>query len=361
MSKKYFLISLLFFAGPALSDFQVVEIPSNQKPLSVSLQSELFRSQANYTKWGEYKDLQEETFFSSVLIRPKISYSPLKHLVRLNIFMDSFYASIQSPNKANPYIFYPSLLGAGAEFYHKIKTFFMGLQVLGAYPLYKNFGTQNPPQIIVGDGAYYTEVALAFLFEPANNFHLYKRMAFRYRGSGLSSLGLINLGAVLDSQYLSAGVSLDSFLTVLKFDDYSPNPEFRWNRLESTNGGSYKFYSVNPSVLSWTGWVDFKYNFFKTKFYLNLNTIGNNYAKGLSLGFITQWTWNTASKKSYLEKKKRRNFGLERIMSPRKTKKESSSYFEEEQDPYLEQTPSKDSNKKPINMELKEELELLNE
>ena len=361
MSKKYFFIALIFFAGPALAHFQTVEIPSNQKPLTVSLQSELFRSQANYTKPNTYEVLPDGHFFTSVLVRPKISYSPLRHLIRFNVFMDNIYASATRPGQASPYVFYPTSVGGGVEFYHKIQTFFMGLNLLGGYPLYKDFVNQNPPQIIVGDGAYFGEVALAFLFQPVDNFQLYNRTAFRFRGSGLSSLGMFNLGGVLDSPYISAGLSVDSFVSIFKLDNYSGQEDFRHGLLVTSNAGSFKFYSVNPSVISFTGWVDFKYNVFKTKLYLNLDSWGKNYAKGLSLGLIAQWTWNTASRKSFLEKKKNRDFGLERVLSPNRQKAppaESSSYFKEEQDPYLEPSPSK---KKPINSELQEELELLNE
>ena len=357
MSKKYFLISILFVGAPALSHFKPMEIPSDQKPLSISLQTEFFRSQANYLQFGNYVDLDSENSFLSVLIRPKVSYSPLRHLISLNVFMENFYAQSQTKTKNYELGFKPSLIGGGTDFHHKIQNFFIGLSVLGAYPLYKNF--QNPEEIIVGDGAYYGEAALSFLFMLSKNFHLYSRKAFRYRGSGLSSLALWNAGAVLDSKYISTGASMDSFFSLLIPDRFSQTPKTRWNQLKTANAGSHKFYSVNPSVLSFTGWIDFHYNFMKTSLYFNLDTLGQNYAKGLSLGLIIKGKWNTASKRPFFEKKKKQyfEFGEWSQKSPvrKSRKKEDPSYFEEEEDPY-----SNDESDK-INLELREELNLLTE
>ncbi|MDE0091946.1 MAG: hypothetical protein OXN83_01510 [Oligoflexia bacterium] len=344
---------------PALSEIRFPEIPSKSQPLSISLQTEFFRSQANYTDFGQYVDLPDNNFFQYISFRPVVSYSPFQHYISFSFFANSFFSSSKSGDSEYLLPFRLSLIGAGVRFYHKIQTLFIGLELRGGFPLYRNF--QNPQEIIVGDNAYFAEPGLWFIFQPSKMFYIYKWTAFRWRSLGLSSLLFSSLGGVLESEFISAGLSLDSFFSLFLYDHFSVQTEQRLSLLKTANAGSHKFYSVNPSVLSGTAWVEFKFNPFLTALYVNLDTLGQNFAKGFSLGLITKFQWSTKS--SFISKKRKNEIFLdleEGDWEEKETsiqKEEEKTYFEEEDDSSLFQQ----NNTQNTNQELKDELNLLTE
>ena len=355
----FFFLVFITISLPALSEVRLPEIPSTSQPLSISLQTEFFRTQANYISFGQYADLAEEDFFKYISFRPSLSYSPFKHYISFTFFANGFYADSKKGNLEYQLPFSLSMAGAGVSFYHKINTSFIGLELRGGIPLYKNF--QSATEIIVGDGAYFAEPGLWFIFKPSKVFHIYNRNSFRWRSSGLSSLVFSSLGGVIESEFISAGLALDAFFSLIIFDSFSSQPEQRLSLLKTANASSQKFYSVNPSVISGTAWTEFKFKPFFATLYVNLDTIGENYAKGFSLGFITKFKWS--SKTSFIDKKRKSksylNFtdlgGEEEEPSPRQ--KEESDYFEEEDDNSL----FPEENSKSMNQELKDELNLLTE
>lgn len=350
MSKKYLIaFGMLAFATVGWADFLKPDLPSKKKPLSISVKSEFFRSHSNYLELGQHKDLPDANFFQYVLFQPKISYSPFRHYINFSLFANSFYASSNSGGKSYNLPFKPSSAGASISFHQKIHSFFIGLELTGAYPLYSDF--QNPEEFILGDGAFYGEPALWLLFEPQKGFYFFNRNAFRWRGGGLSSLVFSSLGSVLDSEFISAGLSFDMFMSFPVYDEWTTAPENRHRILESANAGSHKFYSVNPSVFKGHGWFDFKYNFFTATVFCSLDGLGSNYAKGFSVGMMTNFKWNTSSQSSFLDRRRSKKDYFNFRSKRKKTFKREGekSYFEEEADPYDDD----------LNEELREELNLL--
>ena len=362
-----------------LAEVRLPEIPSKSQPLSFSLQTEFFRSQANYTRFGQYVALPENDFFQYVSFLPTLSYSPFKHYISFSLFANSFYAESEKGENRYRLPFQVSAIGAGFNVYHKIKTLFIGLELRGGLPLYKNFENYQAPAngiafgnvgngktsqepVVVGDGAYFAEPGLWFIFQPSKMFYIYNHTFFRWRSAGLSSILFSSLGAVLESEFITAGLSFDTFFSLFILDRFSTQPNHRLNILKTANAGSLKFYSVNPSALSGTVWTKFKFKPFFTTLYVNLDTIGQNYAKGFSVGLITKFQWSTKS--SYMRKKRKSSSFLdfeemdEKPASPQKM--EEKTYFEEEDDSSLfDQAEEKKSKSKNINQELKDELNLL--
>ena len=346
-------LTCLCFSPPALSELRWPEFPSKNKPLSVSLQTEFFRTHSNYTQFGQYVDLPNENFFQYVAFSPSISYSPFLHYINFDLFANSFYASSKTLNTRRDVPFQPTVLGGGARFYYRFQSFYSGFELRGGLPLSGNF--QSSDDMILGDGAYFVEPGLWFLFQPSKMFYVYANTAFRYRMSSpsdiLSGLLFNRLGGVLQTRNMDAGISIDSFFSLLP-DQFTDQPEKRWELIKKTNGGSYKFYSVNPSVFSWTTWMELKFQPVFTKIYFNLDTLGQNYAKGFSFGLITKLKWSTKS--SIIDRKRntmRFDFNEEDFGdSTTKPDSKEESYFEEKEDPY---------NRESINKELKQELRSL--
>ena len=368
------MLALLSLNSAHASYIKILDPPEAKKYLQIGLQNEFYRSHANYTHFGQYTNLPKGHSFFYLLFKPKVSYSFSKERIfRVNAFADTFYASSQKDNEIRTLPFKLSTLGGSLDFYHKVQTLFIGLELTGAYSFHTLTIDQNagglvlqnpqilqPEELIVGDHSSYFEPALNLIFKPSYYFSIYTRQAFRYRLNGLSSLLLSDLGMTTQSDFFSAGLSFNSFFSLFFFDSWSHNPEKRHQILTSVNAGSHKFYSVNPMVISGTAWIKYNYDLFNTKFYVNLDTLGKNYAKGLTIGLITNFKFQSKSK-DFLRKSREKDpyldFGYRKLPT-KKLKKEKGNnfYFKEEEDPYLNK-----NNQNTKDLELKQELQLLGE
>ncbi|MCY4321580.1 MAG: hypothetical protein OXC37_04160 [Bdellovibrionaceae bacterium] len=356
--KKLLYLLCITTSFSVLSEIRFPEIPSKNKPFSISLQTEFFRTQSNYTNFGQYIALNESDFFQYVSFHPSLSYSLSKHYISFSLFAESFFAGSKKEDFEYRVPFKLSIVGLGFNFYHKVKTLFIGLELRGAFPLYTNF--QSPTEIIVGDGAYFVEPGLWLIFRPSKTFYIYNRNTFRLRTGGLSSLLFSSLGGVIQTEFIETGLSLDSFFSLLIYDQFSSQPNNRLEILKTANAGSFKFYSVNPSVLSGTAWTTFKFKPYSISFYANLDSIGQNYAKGFTLGLMTKFKWGQRS--SFIKEKRKKNMYLNFEEPTKKTirkKPVKEMYFEEEDDPAIFIEDKKKIKK--INQELKDELNLLTE
>ena len=334
----------LCLSQPALSDLSFPEIPSKNRPLSISLQTEFFRSTGNYIEWV-WDDLPDENYLQYVGFYPVFRYSPFYYF-DFQIFAKNFYAESKTQEtKRN--VLRTSFIGGGVSFYHRYKTIYLGLEMKGGIPLHrKDF--EGPDEMIIGDGTYFVEPGFWFLFRPTRKFYLHYNTAFRYRMSGLSSLLFNRVGGFLRTKNTDFGFFVNSFVSVL-----SDNQQ-RGTRLESlqkVNGGSFRFRSFNPSVLSFTFWMEFKFKPAFVKLYLDKDSFGKYYARGFNVGLITTLRWNTKPP-TLKRKRKTRSFDFDEDYeapsseSPSKEK----SYFKEEKDPY---------GKEKMNRELREELRSL--
>ena len=339
---------ILFIGGWSplvLCELRFPEFPSKNKPVSFNLHTEYFRSHSNYTHFGQYADLPDKNFFQYVAVHPSLSYSPFPYYLNFELFANSFYASSKSMGTSRD-VFRPTVAGIGFNIYHKIQTFYAGLELRGGIPLYKNF-FEKTNEIILGDGAYFIEPGLWLLFNPSQIFYVYYNTAFRYRMAHLSGLLFNRLGGVLKTQHTDAGLAVHSFISLPSNSQERPVNQVE-DRLKTVNGGSYTFYSIKPSVLAWTAWLELKFQPIFTKIYFNLNTLGNNYARGFSFGLVTKFKWST--KPSITERKRVMRFRFDEDEEETAPSSERNSYFEEEDDLY---------NKKNINQELKQELNFL--
>ncbi len=353
MRKLTFYIAFIGLSLPALAELRFPEIPSKNQPFAFKLQTEYFQTHANYEALGQYKNLPDKNYFRYIAFHPSLSYSPFPLYINFEIFANSFYGSSQTQNVRRELLFKPTAAGAGVKIFHKIKTAYIGGEFRGGIPLYSSF-QQTPNEIIVGDGAYFVEPGIWLLFQPSEKFYIYLNSAFRYRFFHLSSLLFARLGGVLQfTPHVDAGMAIDSFFSLLA-DEYSSQPEQRRSLLKKANAGSYKFYSVNPSVfLSWAAWTELKFKPLFTKIYFHLDTLGQNYAKGFSLGLSMKLKWS--AKSSIVDRRSGIRFDFNEENSSfdpeeESRSKKSRSYFEEEEDPYGE---------KNLNEELKQELDSL--
>lgn len=354
MRKSAVIYSLLFLCfwshlSRANDQIRFPEIPSKNKPLSVHLQSEYFRSQSNYLSFGQYVDLPHKNLLQYGAFHPSISYSPLSEYISLELFANSFYVSSKAQEVTRE-VYRLTVLGLGLKYFYNWDTLYAGFELRGGGPVQTFCKNSNEvlkdSELIVGDGACFVEPGLWFLFQPSPSFYVYHNLAFRYRMSPLSGLLYNRLGGVLQSPRIDTGVALHSFVSI------PTNAAVRSERnlyehLKKVNGGSYKFYSIHPSVFSWMSWVEMKFPPVFTTLYFNMDTLGINYGRGFSVGLIAKFQWNT---KSSLMKKRSKGMRFNFFEGSQESSVSKGDYFEEEEDSY---------SKKNIKKELKQELKFL--
>ena len=332
-----FLFPLFFInlkAG-ALSTTRFPEVPSKSKPLSINLQTEFYRSVSNYKAVGGYKPLPQKNYLQYFAFHPHLSYSPFPHYITFELFANNFYISSQSLKTIRS-SFRPTVLGGGVKLYYKHKKLYSGFELRGGYPLINHFPDNQAP--IAGDGSVFIEPGLWFLYPISNNIYIYENFSFRYRTS-FSNLIFNRIGGVLQTQWTDIGLSIETFFS-LASQQILGLEETRWKQLSTLNGGSYRFSALNPFLLSYTGWMEFKFKPFFASIYFNGNSIGQNYAKGLTFGLMMKFKWNTRS--SFIRKNKGSiNFGFDELEKTYEEKEDSEDfspsqekYLEEEEDPY---------------------------
>ena len=345
----FILFPLIFLclSHSALSELNFPEFPSKRRPFSISLQTEFFHSSKNYIEW-KWDDLPDENYFQYFGFYPMIRYSPFSY-ISVQLFSKNFYA-ISKTLDSRRNVLQTSLVGGGVNLYHKYKTAYLGFELKAGVPLNRGV-LVNPDEMIIEDGTYFVEPGVWLLLRPSRNFYLHYNSAFRFRMLDLSSLWFNRLGGFLKTRHADFGASVDSFFSIFSDDKFTSQPQTRWEPLQRVNGGSFKFRSVNPSSLSFTFWMEFKFKPVFIRLYFNQNSFGRHYAKGFNLGLITTVKWNTKS--SVLKRKRKtKSFDFDEGFSDPGSSSSSKgkSYFEEEDDPY---------NKEKINRELKEELRSL--
>ena len=350
--KRYYFISLFFLSllsypkAWAVFEVRFPDLPSKDNVFSMSLQKEFFHTVSNYKNYGQYFDLPQKNYFQYAALHPSVRYSPLPSYIDFELFSHNFYARSKTLNVHRD-VFRSALFGTGLRLHYNGKKFYLGLEVRGAYPLVGNF--QSDQEMVVGDSAYFVEPSLWAVLHPSPSWNIYWNASFRHRFFSLSSVFFNRLGGMIQTKYTNMGLSIDSFFSVFA-DPLSRQAEKRFAILKKVNGSSYRFYSVNPSILfSMTAFIDLKLPPAMITFYFNGNTLGSNYSRGFTLGMRTKLQW----KKSADPLRNKANFDWnEKNLEGFKFSSERPKYFEEKEDPY---------NKELIHQELKKELKVLSD
>ena len=287
------------------------EMPGKKRTLLIQLQSEWYQSNANYKELGRFSLLPHQNSFQYVTADPRIKYSPWKWF-SIELFGGFMYGMSKTFNSSkNIYtvrnIPWFTSIGLGLSFH---KTFqrrlHFTIDLKGAAPL--NRFERLTDDIVTGDGAYYIEPGLWFIYTLSPHFaYLFYNTSFKYRTEKLSALSYHKVGGFIQTRYINSGFSTNMFFPLIS-DGYTKQPETRWNILKNVNGESYKFYSVNPAALSFTLWMEFKpAKSFGLQVYANLDTYGQFYGKGYTVGLVASGKWTLKSSKSRFEEELKRS------------------------------------------------------
>ena len=346
MRNLFLFVCLPVFAGfPLFSQAAFLtsfpRLPSKKKPVTFQLQTEFYYTRSNYrepeTLWfisGKYADLSDKDELWYLRLDPSVSYSPYSWLI-LDVFLHSLWVNTVTGGHIRDR-YQPTAAGGGFTLYKKLKSSYFGFEFKGGASMINI--TPNTDEVVAGDGAYFAEPGLWFIFRPRSQiFYLFYNTRFRYRTNGLSSLLFNAFGGVLKTDLADIGFSADIFFPIIK-DDYSRQANQRWSITDRVNGGSYKFFSVDPRAVSFNIWTN--WNFFKPSLltlYLNIDTSGQNYSRGLTGGAIFAIQWQTGKGRSQRPRETLNALDLDYEEEYEEEEEESgkrkNKYFEEEDDP----------------------------
>ena len=339
MKNFYFFLGVFFAFCVSLSaQAEVSDLPNipYQKTLSVGLNTEFYRSVANYTTLGNYDDLESGAFFQYVAFRPEVTYFPFKWL-SVKLRGEGMWAksvNIKEFERQSPHFNFYEL---GFTFHSNKDPFYISTGLSGGGSF--NQFSDNTDAIATGCSCYFIEPDFLFIYNIQSFFYLFYNTSFRYRTFQLSSLWFHKLGGYFRSRRINLGLSADLFFPVFP-DFYQDQPKKRTNVLDKVNAGSYKFYAVNPAALSFTGWIEWKIKSLSVSLYGNVDTYGKNYAKGLTLGLLTKVAFSMESDSSHEEDYQELNTESEEETG-------ESEYFEESAEEGSNIFPEEDSQDVP--------------
>ena len=322
VTKKNLGLFLSFFliVLPAEGKKLLPKLPSSKNPLSLEIQTEYYQSKENYTELGKFSPLPEPNYFLYNIQDVTLSYSPWEWF-SAELFLSTGFGKSQT-RQVELKNFNLIESGFGFSILQEYGSFFWNWDFKGGLPL-----AYNPPindLVIIGDGAYYAETGMWFIYEIQPRFlYVFTHSRLRYRTNELSSLFFNQIGFFIRATHLQFGVSTDVFFSAPFVDNYSHSPEVRKVVTDRVNGGSAKFLSVNPNALSFSTWLQWKVQPVSLMVYANMDTYGARYGKGFTVGGNLTLTFNTKSNvSSYLKKR--------RINSRQRRKSNKSDYFSEE-------------------------------
>lgn len=343
----FVLLTLLITGFTANGRELFPEIPEQKRTLRIQIQSEWYNSTANYKEFGKFSLLPHQNSFQYVTADPRIKYSPWSWF-SIELFGGFMYGMSKTYNSfKNNYTIrnrpWFTSAGLGLSFHKKFQRLYFTADIKGSAPLNRFEHLTN--DVVTGDGAYHIEPGLWFIYALSPHFaYLFYNTSFKYRTNKLSALSYHKLGGFIQTRYIDSGFSANVFFPLIA-DGYTDRPETRWNILKNVNGESYKFYSVNPAALSFTLWMEFKpVKFLGLQVYANLDTYGQFYGKGHTVGLMASGKWTFKSSKSRFEEELKQSKRLE----------------EEDLNEGLEESEESHSEQPAIDSEITDEIKRLN-
>lgn len=199
----------------------------------------------------------------------------------------------------------------GYQYFFKAKPIKMKPEIFVIYPVKSVDETTD--EVIPSEGAPIAKFGMWFQ-KRWLSLDNYAYLGFTHRAEGRSSLAEYTLGTKKDMDGIELGAEVSGFESVTD-DEFTDIPTQRSAITDAVNGGSRKFFSVNPSLLT-------------TKFYLNLQVSdafsleggygidiqGKNVGKGNTIYFNLVWDLSASHQEfTKSRRKKVRNQDLEKF------------------------------------------------
>lgn len=145
------------------------------------------------------------------------------------------------------------------------------------FPVNPSF-TEKP---VIDDGSIHFTPGIWLYGSVSDIFYPFVYGGFKLRTKSLSSLLQWKLGAMLRSRIAEIGAYTYGFWSVVR-DRSSSQVGDRFNLLKEANAGSLNFFSANPGVIGFLGWLGWRFPVVTVRLSGDIDINGTNYSKGYS-------------------------------------------------------------------------------
>ena len=261
------------------------------RQLTLGLDLNHYTSNANYnSEGGSYEEIGENNSYTNILGTLYSRYD-LSH--RINMMGSLGVAYVRSENtEANreQTSLTEATWGGQAQL---IKTSFSLIsEAFIVIPF--NRIKDNTDEVLTGEGAMVIQAG-AWISKRILSHIFYLYLAYKYQDGGRATLFPWSVGFSNDDSPWIYSLELGGF-NVLQDDEYINNPGKRRAIVRRVNGGSLKYYSINPEVLEVTGKLGYWLRpdtSFGLGFSQTIN--GKNYGAGNTI--MVHWKWRPGQKK----------------------------------------------------------------
>ena len=296
MKKTSIVIIMAFYVLPiqATEDSQILPIGRQENTPFIELNTEYYTTDSNYSSYftpiplsGGLKN-NTTAFMHYISQDLSIGYT-MKHWIELELFLKGFwFAQSQQNNTTRTLSVMTNGVNTLKRFGVAIRSHQKWSKDSGGFvpelsfsaPFYKiNYNSLVP---VLDDNSLHFTPSLWFYLKSFNIFYPYIQVGARFRPQPLSSLVLWKAGFMLRWNIFELGIHNYGSWTMFPEKSLHALPE-RNQLLTQANAGSEKFFSENPGVTGFTGWLGLNLYDLSLRLSSDIDVAGQNYAKGYSI------------------------------------------------------------------------------
>lgn len=275
----------LFSTAQAKAFFDPYQVYRAQR-FDLAIDTQFYKSTANFDSGGQKTDLPFENSYQLIDVTPQLRWGMFRDFgVRVGGNVGTS-ESVDPVNTRNNSTF--NRIDVGADYqllnYDSFQTI---LDFEYSHAMEKV--NENGDDSLNSNGA--SEIKpTAIMRMDLGSFYPYAYLGGNIRSEGLSTLLTYGVGGEFRFSELGLGAALDGFSSV-KDDQYTNSASRRDLVTTRVNGGSKRFYSINPNALAAEIFVNFAMtDFIKFKAYGGADVTGSNYSQGFFVGAAVTFT-----------------------------------------------------------------------
>ncbi|MDE0119989.1 MAG: hypothetical protein OXM55_08300 [Bdellovibrionales bacterium] len=286
----YFIISFLIFTPLSLKaqeDSLTLPLSRGGGVFHTELNTGYYYTESNYTQRFTSQALRQvlglksdspSPFFQYMNMELSLGYS-LTNWFEVEVFSSGFWFA-QSGNGENLRFSGPQIKRAGLAFRSQqsiIKAFGFIPEFSFSFPFFAiKTHTEKP---ITDDGSLHFTPSLWIYGAIGEVFYPFIYGGLKIRTLALSSLLQWKAGVMLKSNIAEIGFYSYGFWSVIR-DKSSAVLGDRANLLKRTNAGSLRFFSANPGLIGFTGWLGWHFPYVTLRLSGDMDINGTNYSRG---------------------------------------------------------------------------------
>lgn len=269
----------LFSTAQAKAFFDPYQVYRSQR-FDLAIDTQFYKTTANFDSGGEKQDLAFENSYQIIDVNPQLRWGMFRDFgVRAGGNIGTAESVDPIDTRSNSTF---NRLDVGVDYqllnYDSFQTI---LDFEYSHPLEKVSETGD--DVLNNNGA--TEIKPTVLMRmDLGSFYPYAYLGGNIRSEGLSTLLTYGAGGEFRFSELGIGAAIEGFSSV-KDDQYTNSASRRDLVATRVNGGSKKFYSINPNSLAAELFLNFAMtDFIKFKAYGGADVTGSNYSSGFFVG-----------------------------------------------------------------------------